>query len=414
VTVGHDTVASLLGEIADVGRDAKRGGFSRPVHSSAEHELREWFVSHADKRGLDVETDRNGVIWAWSGAPTEDTVVTGSHLDSVPGGGAYDGPLGIASALVAFDLLEQRGVTGERPKAIAVFPEEEGSRFGVACLGSRLLTGAITPERALALTDADGLTFAEVLARNGQPPALVGPDPEALRRMGTFVELHVEQGRGLVDLDRPVALATSILGHGRWRLSITGEGNHAGTTLMRDRRDPMAAAGRILVAIRDLARARPDARATVGRLVPTPGGTNVIASRIELWIDVRHPDNAVTAAVVEDIGEQARMLAAEEGCDATLTEESFSPTVDFDPTLRDELAAVLADGSGAAPLLGTGAGHDAGILKNHVPTAMMFVRNPTGVSHAPAEHVEDDDAESGAASLADVLEHLITLGRAHP
>lgn len=410
----HDTVSGLLGEIADVGRDPQRGGFSRPVHSSAEQQLREWFVSHADKRGLDVETDRNGVIWAWSGARTEDAVVTGSHLDSVPGGGAYDGPLGIASALVAFDLLERRGVTGDRPKAIAVFPEEEGSRFGVACLGSRLLTGAITPQRALALTDSDGLSFAEVLARNGQDPALVGPDPEALRRMGTFVELHVEQGRGLVDLDRPVAVATSILGHGRWRLSITGEGNHAGTTLMGDRRDPMVAAGRIVVAIRDLARARPDARATVGRLVPTPGGTNVIASRIDLWLDVRHPDDAATAAMVDRVRERAELLAAEEGCQVTLTEESFSATVDFDPALRDELAGVLADGSGAAPLLETGAGHDAGILRDHVPTAMMFVRNPTGVSHAPGEHVEEADAESGAGSLADVLEHLVSDRQVRP
>ncbi|OLT49252.1 allantoate amidohydrolase [Saccharomonospora sp. CUA-673] len=397
-----DTVAGLLGQIADVGRDPKRGGYSRPVHSDAEHTLREWFREQAARRGLDVETDRNGTIWAWHapGGRRENAVVTGSHLDSVPGGGAYDGPLGIASALVAFDRLAERGTGGAR--AIAVFGEEEGSRFGVACLGSRLATGAISPERALALTDADGRTYAEVAERSGLDPTHMGPDPDTLARMAAFVELHVEQGRGLVDLGSPVAVATSILGHGRWRISISGEGNHAGTTLMTDRRDPMIAAGALVVRVRDLARAEPGARATVGRLQPIPGGTNVIASRVDVWLDVRHPEDAVTAALVEQIGAEASRLAADEGCTATLTEESFGGTVDFDAGLRDRLAARLGD----VPLLPTGAGHDAGVLNAHVPTAMLFTRNPTGVSHAPDEGCEDTDAEAGAEALADSMELL--------
>jgi N-carbamoyl-L-amino-acid hydrolase len=395
------SVARLLAEIAGVGTDARRGGYTRPVYSTAERELREWFVAQASTRGLDVETDRNGILWAWAGAPAADAVVTGSHLDSVPGGGAYDGPLGVAAALAAFDLLAERGVGG-RPRAIAVFPEEEGSRFGVACLGSRLMTGAIAPERALALRDADGETFGEVAARAGLDPAAIGPDPVALGRIGSFVELHVEQGRGLVDLGRPIAVASSILGHGRWRIAVHGEGNHAGTTRMSDRRDPMVAAAKLVVAVQALARTDSEARATVGRLVPTPGGTNVIASRVDLWLDVRHPDDTVTRALVDRIGRAASETAGEEGCTATVTEESFSGTVDFDPRLRDDLAAQLP----AAPLLGTGAGHDAGVLAARVPTAMLFVRNPTGVSHAPGEYVEDADAEAGAVALADALQFL--------
>lgn len=263
-----DTVTSLLAEIAGTGVDNQRGGYTRPVYSTAELDLRSWFVAHAQQRGLDIETDRNGIIWAWSGGIGEDAVVTGSHLDSVPGGGAYDGPLGVASALVAFDLLAARGVGGRR--AIAVFPEEEGSRFGVACLGSRLLTGAIDPYRARSLTDSSGTTFAEASRCAGIDPAHLGPDPETLGRIGTFVELHVEQGRGLIDLGRPVAVASSILGHGRWRLSFTGEGNHAGTTLMTDRSDPMVAAARLITAVQAQARAISGARATVGRIVPVP------------------------------------------------------------------------------------------------------------------------------------------------
>ncbi|MBF4565094.1 allantoate amidohydrolase [Plantibacter sp. VKM Ac-2876] len=401
----RDTVVSLLDEIAGIGRDQRRGGYSRPVYSTAELELREWFVGQAERRGLDVDIDGNGVIRAWWHVPSRSTtgaVVTGSHLDSVPGGGAYDGPLGVASALVAIDRLRSRGFEPTQPIVVAVFPEEEGSRFGVACLGSRLLTGAISQERALALRDVEGDTFAEVLARNGVDPRGVGPDPAGLGAIDAFVELHVEQGRALVDLERPVAIGSSILGHGRWRVSIRGEGNHAGTTLMPDRRDPLVAAARMITEIRRIGRATPGARATVGRVLPLPGGTNVIASSVDFWIDVRHPDDVVTAAIVAAITERLSLVAAEEGCVAAITEESFSATTDFDPFLRGRLERMLPE----APVLGTGAGHDAGVLGSHVPTAMLFVRNPTGVSHSPEEYAEDADAEAGAVALADVLEGL--------
>ena len=151
-----------------------------------------------------------------------------------------------------------------------------------------------------------------------------------------------------------------------------------------------------------MARNVPDARATVGRLIPIPGGTNVIASQVDAWLDIRHPDDAMVHALVELVREAATRIATNEGCVASFTQESYSPTVDFDPHLRDDLARELSD----APVLGTGAGHDAGVLKEKVRTAMLFVRNPTGVSHSPSEHVEDEDAEVGAIALADSLEYL--------
>ena len=399
-------VAGLLASIRDVGRDPRRGGWSRFAYSPAELTLREWFLAEASRRSMDAEIDRNGLLWAWrpgSGGSLDDAVVTGSHLDSVPGGGQYDGPLGVVSALAAVDLLDARGVASARPLAIVVFPEEEGGRFGEACLGSRLLTGDLPPDRALARADADGLTLAQALTAAGLDPSQVGRDDETMSRIGTFVELHVEQGRGLVDLGRPVAIGSSIIGHGLWRLTVAGQGNHAGATLMADRRDPMVAAAGIVVAVRDTARAVPGARATVGRIQPTPGGTNVIPSRVDVWLDVRHPIDSVAEDVVTSILERARPLAAAEGCEIALVKESYGGAVDFDRALRDRLAAVLPD----APHLDAGAGHDAGVLAARVPTAMLFTRNPTGVSHAPEESVEDADAEAGAAALADVLEELL-------
>jgi N-carbamoyl-L-amino-acid hydrolase len=387
----------MLDQIADVGRDLKRGGYSRHGYDKPELELRHWFVEQAVKRGLNVETDRNGNLWAWWGERGDSALVTGSHLDSVPGGGAFDGPLGVTSALEAVDLLQAKGFTPRRPFAIAVFAEEEGGRFGVACLGSRLLTGAISSEKALNLKDPDGITLAEAMKAAGYDPDLVGRDDRALHRIGQFVELHVEQGRGLTV---PVGVASSILAHGRWRFTFRGEGNHAGATLVEDRRDPMLPASQLVLAARRAA--RDGGRATVGRLVPNPGGTNVIASTVDVWLDARDSDDARTRAMVAEISEAARAAAEEEGCEVTITEESYGDTVHFDAGLRDDIAGAL----GGVPALPTGAGHDAGILAAHVPTAMLFVRNPTGVSHAPEEFAEQADVHAGVRALATTLEHL--------
>ncbi|MFZ3417950.1 allantoate amidohydrolase [Arthrobacter sp. 3Tela_A] len=396
-------VTTLLEAISGIGRDPVRGGYTRPVFSTAETDLRAWFTEEAQARGLAVETDRNGILWAWWGEPQKGALVTGSHLDSVPGGGAFDGPLGIAAAMAAVDVMKERGVQPNRSLAITVFPEEEGSRFGVACLGSRLLTGAIDPDKARNLRDDGGTTFADAARAAGLDPEHIGRDEDALARIGDFVELHVEQGRGLGEDGPAVAVGSSILGHGRWKLTVHGQGNHAGTTLMEDRADPMVAAAQIITAVQQAAAALPGARATVGRIQAVPGGTNVIASRVELWLDARHEEDAVTAQLVETIHGKAQKIAAFEGCSVTLAQESFSPTTSFDPGLQRQLQLALPQ----APVLATGAGHDAGILAGHVPAGMVFVRNPSGISHSPEEYVEDADADYSAQALADVLEGLL-------
>ena len=401
------TVTGMLSDIERIGRDQKSGGYYRPVMSPAEQDLRAWFIGEAEQRGLDVDTDRNGIIWAWWGSPQAGSLVTGSHLDSVPGGGAFDGPLGVAAALGAVDVLRERGVQPERSLAIAVFPEEEGSRFGLACLGSRLLTGKISADRARSLTDREGDTLAEVLERGDIDPRHIGRDDEALGRIGRFIELHIEQGRGLIDLNHPVAVGSSVLGHGRWRVRVQGQGNHAGTTLMQDRADPVVAAAAMVGAVAALAREVDDARATVGRFEPFPGGTNVIASEVNFWLDARHLDDATTRALIERIGAACDEIAAAHGCTATVSEESWSPTVGFDTGLTRELVAALP----GAPTLGTGAGHDAGILSEFVPSGMLFTRNPSGISHSPEEYAEDADVDYSAIALADAL-HAVMRGMA--
>jgi N-carbamoyl-L-amino-acid hydrolase len=396
---GFDAL-DLLAEIEDVGRDRRRGGYSRHVFDDAEHELRDWFVERAQRLGLQITADRNGNLWAWWGEPGPDAFVTGSHLDSVPGGGAHDGPLGVVSALAAVEQLKASGFVPSRPLAVVVFAEEEGSRFGLACLGSRLLAGAVTPDRLEQLTDAAGQRFVDV-ARDASLDA-PGYDAESLARIGVYVELHVEQGKGLIDLDAPVAVGSSILEHGRWRIDVRGQGNHAGTTDIADRRDPMLPAAAAVLAARRAAARRTGSRATIGRLEPVPGGTNVIASRVSAWMDVRAESEADTRDIVAEVQAAVAEAAAAEGCEASVIEESYSGEVRFDPQLRDRIATTL----GGIPALPTGAGHDAGVLAAHVPTAMLFVRNPSGVSHAPEEGADDAAVRAGVDALARTIEDL--------
>jgi N-carbamoyl-L-amino-acid hydrolase len=396
----------LWADLEPVGRDPRTGGYRRFAWTREDAAMREWFAATAAARGLAVTTDRAGNQWAWQGDPDAGPgVVVGSHLDSVPDGGAFDGPLGVISAFAALDELRAAGHVPPRPLGIVSFADEEGARFGVACAGSRLLTGALAPERALALTDGDGVTMAEAMRRAlGAGPGAAGRDDEALRRVGVFVELHIEQGRGLASLGPPVAVGSSIWPHGRWRFTLEGEANHAGTTQLADRRDPMLDLAAAITRARDLA-GEHGVLATCGKVAVEPNGVNAIPSRVTGWLDARGPDPAAVRAMVAefDVGLASGSLAGPPLVRTSLTEESWTNATAFDSYLVSRLALLL----GGAPVLATGAGHDAGILANAgVPAAMLFVRNPTGISHSPAEHAARDDCLHGVRALAAVLRDL--------
>ncbi|SER32389.1 allantoate amidohydrolase [Microlunatus flavus] len=395
------TFDGLWADLADLGREPRTGGYRRFAWTRTDHTLHEWFAGEAARRGLDLVEDRAGNRWAWWGDPdAAPGVVTGSHLDSVPDGGAYDGPLGVVSAFAALDALRARGHQPARPLGVVSFVDEEGARFGVACAGSRVITGALEADRALGLADADGTTLAEALRAAGRRPEDLGPDPEALRRVGTFVELHVEQGgeqgRRLVDRGRAVGVAGSIWPHGRWRADVPGTANHAGTTALDDRDDALLAATWVVQEARRAAE-RHGCLATVGRIVVEPGGVNAVPSHVTAWLDARGADERSVHAAVEQVA------AAVARAGGTLAQESWTPPTTFDPALAQRLGTLLGD----APVLATGAGHDAGILANAgVSTAMLLVRNPTGVSHAPAEHADRDDCLAGVDALTAVLADL--------
>lgn len=388
-------------QLQPVGRNTATGGYQRFALTAEDHTLREWFAAECAALGLDLVEDRMGNQWAWWGNPdTEPGVVTGSHLDSVPDGGAYDGPLGVVSALAAVAALQDKGFVPTKPLGVVNFGDEEGARFGVACAGSRVITGVLEADRALGLPDIDGVSMGEALQRAGRPTS-IGRDDETLRRVGAFVELHVEQGRALADLDpatSAVAIGTDIWPHGRWRADFAGRADHAGTTALTDRDDAMLKAAQFALAAREEA-ARRDGEsrcvATVGKMQITPGGVNAIPSHVTAWLDARSSSEQLVLDTV---------AALEQRFPGALSQESWTPTTPFDAGLTAQLQRILGD---HIPMLGTGAGHDAGILANAgVPTSMLFVRNPTGTSHSPAEFAEADDCHRGVDALVRVLEDL--------
>lgn len=395
-------VGGLLGELADIGRTG-RGGYDRRAWTDVDLDCRQWFVQCADALDLDVETDRNGNLWAWWYPMLPATaLVLGSHLDSVPQGGAYDGPLGVASAFAAIAALRRDGFVPARPVAVVAFADEEGARFGAACVGSRLLTGALDAGRALGLRDDEGTTMADALRRVGMEPEHVGRDAGRLARIGEFIELHIEQGhlparagaadagRGLAAIGSAIGVSDRIWPHGRWRVDLAGQQNHAGTTPMDARRDPLVRLAAVVLAVREGAIAA-GALATVGKVHVAPGAVNAVAGAASLWIDARADQEPTVRRVLAHV---RRVTGVE------LLEESWTAETAFDPGLT----ASLADSLGAVPVLPSGAGHDAGVLSlAGIPTGMILVRNPTGISHAPEERAEDADCERGVEALTTAI-----------
>jgi N-carbamoyl-L-amino-acid hydrolase len=405
------TFADLWRELEPIGRDPGTGGYRRYSWTAADAQCRAWFTGQAAKRGLDVETDNNGNLWAWwgpkapKGLKRPGAIVTGSHLDSVPDGGAFDGPLGVVSALAAVDLLKDKSFYPERAVVLAVFTEEEGARFGVPCLGSRLLTGALDPDAARVRTDDAGTTLADAMIAAGQDPGHLGPDDDLVEGIGAFVELHVEQGRALAPQGAALGLAEGIWPHGRWRFDFTGRADHAGTARLTDRHDPMLPYAATALAARQAAEQN-GAVATFGKVIVEPNGTNAVPSAVRAWLDARAGYEAAVQDTVTTIRSAADGFCEPHGVALSVRQESFTPSVHFDHTLRDRIAAALAAAGVSAPVLPTAAGHDAGVLAARVPTAMLFVRNPTGISHSPAEHADLADCELGVRALATVLENL--------
>jgi N-carbamoyl-L-amino-acid hydrolase len=365
------------------------GGTTRLAWTPQDAAARDWFAAQADEAGLRVERDPAGSVWAVPDAPPPWWAL-GSHLDRVRGGGRFDGALGLAAGFAV----------AERAPGIAViaFADEEGARFNTPTFGSRALVGRLDVADALARTDDEGIVLADAMRAAGADPGRVADAPAWLERLRGFLELHIDQTQDLAKLGAPAGSVRALASRMRLALAFSGSADHAGTTRRAERRDALAAAARLIVAADELAGGDPDFLVTAARILVEPNAFTTVPSSVRLWIDGRTPAPQRLLDWRAALAEQAAQLSAGTGVEIDLATASHSDGIEVAAAVRAALAEL--------PELVCFAGHDAGILAQRIPAGMVFVRNASGVSHAPAEHVDLEDAAVASDALLAAIERL--------
>jgi allantoate deiminase len=334
--------------------------------------------------------------------PNAPRLVIGSHLDTVPNAGAYDGILGVVLAIALLEESQEKRF----PFAIEVvgFSDEEGVRFGTPFIGSRALTGRLDQE-LLNTQDAQGISVQKAIEMFGLNP---GEIPQAALSDNTlaYLEFHIEQGPVLEQLNQPLATVEAIAGQSRLEFTFLGRANHAGTTPMHLRRDALAGAAEWIVAVEGAAQTISGLVATVGKIEARPGAANVIAAEVRLTLDVRHATDYIRTRAVEDLIRSARQIATRRGLSVRQRIVLSQSAIAMDPFLTGEIEKAIFKTGCKPHRMVSGAGHDAMILAEKVPTAMIFLRTPGGISHDPAESVAVEDVEKAIACGLHLLDQL--------
>jgi allantoate deiminase len=394
VVTDAQCAARVMERCEALGRISEESDFLvRPYGSEALRRANDTVAGWMREAGMVVQSDVFGnLVGRYEGTGNE-TLLLGSHLDTVRDAGKYDGPLGVMVGLACVERLHARGERPPYAVEVVSFADEEGLRFGTTFLGSAVFAGSFDP-RLLDLEDADGVTLAEAVRA-------FGGDPDALAKAGRneedllgYCEVHIEQGPVLERLDLSVGVVTGIQGQSRARVGFVGAAGHAGTVPMEGRRDALCAAAEFVLAVEETARSEPGMVATVGRITAHPGAGNVIPGEVSLSLDLRHGDDRVREYAVESLRETAGEIAAGRGVEHRWQVSEESGAVHTDPGLTAVLARAVEELGYRAERLPSGAGHDAAKLAEIAPTAMLFVRCEKGISHNPAESVEQEDVSA--------------------
>ena len=388
------SLATDLESLARIGADDS--GVTRFPWSPELTRANEWLVERLEELGLEAAIDPAGnVVGKWQAGEGK-AVAVGSHLDTVPRGGRFDGALGIVAGLAAVRELKADGFEPRRPLWLVSFNDEEGVRFGTGFLGSRAFTGEVR------LDEWRRRGVAEAMAEAGFDFERLG-EARAIDEVGAYLELHIEQGPVLEQAGVEVGIVTAIAGLLALRVRLRGEANHAGTTPMAMRRDALAGAARIVLALRDEARSRDDMTANVGRIAVEPGGTNVVPALADFTVDVRSPSAdgfaRAEAFAHQTIGE----IAEDEWLASDVDVLHRLEPVALDEEIQDALGRAATAEGASQVRIASGAGHDAMILARHVPAGMLFVPSRGGLSHSPAEYTPLEDCEAGARVIARTL-----------
>ena len=405
----RQSVSGSLADLARIGGGAD-GGVTRVAWSPELFRAYDWAGERMRALGLDVEIDAAGnLIGRWAARREgERAVLAGSHLDTVPSGGAFDGVLGVVAAIHAVARLKEEGFEPARPLWIVAFMDEEGTRFNSALFGSRAFTGEDLSglgDRA----DGAGVSLREAMTEAGFDFDGIGA-AHRIEHVGAYLELHIEQGPVLESAGVELGVVTSIVGLRGYRVRLTGEANHAGTTPMRLRRDALAGAARIALELRDVARAREAVTVNIGKLALEPGGANVVPGLADFTIDIRSPSAAELLELEGLVEATVARNAEAEGLVAELEQTFALEPLELDPDLVDVVErAALAEGA-STMRMPSGAGHDAMLVGRRVPAAMIFVPSRGGISHSPQEHSSAAHVELGMRVLSGALRQILSRG----
>jgi allantoate deiminase len=401
-----DSVAATLEELGRIGGDG--GGVTRLAWSPELFGAYDWVGGRMRELGLDVETDAAGNLLGRWQVGRGRAVLVGSHLDTVPAGGRFDGALGVVAAVHAVRLLQQEGFAPARPLWIAAFMDEEGARFDAALFGSRAFAGDDVSGLG-DRTDADGTTLRAAMAAAGYDLGRVQAAAR-IEDVAAYLELHIEQGPVLEADGADIGVVTSIVGLRGYRARFRGQANHAGTTPMRLRRDAFAGAARVALELREAARRSADATANVGRIAIEPGGANVVPGLAEFTIDVRSPTAAGIAALERGVEQTVTRIAEEERLEVELRQTFALDPLQLDERLAETVERAAVSEGARAQRMASGAGHDAMVIGRRVPAAMIFVPSRGGISHSPDEYSYPAQAELGMRVLAEALRRSLRPG----
>lgn len=380
------------------------------VYLSSEHLQANALVAQwMQQAGMNTWQDAVGNICGRYEAaqPGAQALLLGSHLDTVRNAGRYDGMLGVLAAIEVVDALNRAGLRGAQAIEIIGFADEEGTRFNIALLGSRGLTGS-WPASWLACEDAQGVSVAQALALAGLSADAIFAAQRPAADFSAYLELHIEQGPVLEQEDLALGVVSAINGAHRLHARFTGEAGHAGTVPMRHRRDALAAAAEWLLFIEQTTQAfAPDIVATVGTLQCEPGAVNVIPGAVSLTLDIRSPQDEARDTLLQRLLAQAEVIAARRG--VGFSHEIFYTiaATPCDEALRAQLSDAVREVQGRTMLLPSGAGHDAIAIAERWPSAMLFVRCAGGISHHPAESVTEDDVAQALRAFSLAVGQLI-------
>ncbi|HLT33259.1 MAG TPA: M20 family metallo-hydrolase, partial [Aquaticitalea sp.] len=393
--------------LSEIGRTADNGshriGFSKE-EKAAKDLVKKWMT----EAGLTVIQDGAGNVFGRKEGknPNLPALLSGSHVDSVPNGGHFDGPLGVLAALEVAEAWKQTGYVPERPFEVVIFSDEEGARFNGGFSGSQSMIGEATREEYLPKKDINGDSFTKVIEDIGLSVDEFFASKRDLSKLEAFVEIHIEQGKRLEKAGVPVGIVTGIAGPCWLKLTFTGRAGHAGNTPMNDRQDALVAAGQFIHEVASLpAQVSSSAVATVGKIEVLPNGVNVIPGEVQLSVDIRDIKKETRDQLVDMVIEKAKSVSAAHGIELHYEETIREAPVPISEDMQKKIEkSVVAQG--IEPVyLPSGAGHDSMIVGHVLPVAMIFVQSKDGISHNPAEWTSLSDCVQSVHVLKDFVEN---------